>query len=342
MTSQYLKHLNSLNTEDIEDMKDTETIEHKSEDKKFAICPIVLNEIDALNKASTISIIRNSRDANEIETNELKKIYPEPLTGKFQIHIADVFDLEAAYKWFYVMKQNHPASRKDIGDVARNRIATRYEFRRYLNEIYSRDVLINLFKQYLIAIINGTNSELMYVAVLLCCHLEPEMLPNFFNVDRQQAEEMVSENKEKGYGPTWIVRPSKFKGYSFAKMSNGQFYPMSEFYVVTWIDETTGSFSHDLFEKVFSCGYYTGKGSYVGESLNYDRAMGYPCFMDLLCALLSAYNTNKKFNILSINSINNETDSIECIESTERVVNAYVDLENENDNHKECDDKYDV
>ena len=304
--------------------------------KKCAICPITKVKLDASDLAMTISVIRDVREAYEHEHEILALLgYPTPVEeNKFEIHIADVFEINAAKRWFCDRHGYHPISRKNINPIVKSRIEFRFKYQDQLKVIPPKEVINDAFNKYLHSIVNGKFDLTSDYIILLRCHLRPEDMPNFLYVNREQAQDIIFEAKNnsviklpvklpvKRPGLSWIIRPSNFKGYKFALDHDGHFYPMTEYVAITYIDGITGEFRNQLFEKVFSCGYYDCSGAYINESLDYKQGRGYPCFFDILhdtlprlfnkykCDILNVNYNNESVNYNNVNENENENENV--------------------------------
>lgn len=301
MSVVYTAHLNQLNKESNESNESTEEL--------CAICPIMHTGIDALDISSTVSVIRDTRSANIQEhENIIQLAYPQPTIGEFEIHMVDVFEINAAKFWFCDKNGVHPVSRNDISPVAKSRIKMRFDFQEYFKIIPSVNSIINAFNEYLYLLVQNKVDLTSDIIMMLRCHLKPEDMMNFFYMTREQAYIRILKTQQDRSGPTWIIRPSRFKGYKFALNHDGKFYPMTEYFAITYMNEIKGEFGSELIEKVFSCGYYKGHGVYVNDSLNYVRTKGYPCFFDVLHTILMPLHKKSICDITNIAI--NEDDNI--------------------------------
>lgn len=254
----------------------------------------------------TVSVIRNVRSATIQEHTTLISLgYPKPIEGLFEIHVADVFEIEAAKKWFCDKNKTHPISKKDIGPIAKSRIKFRFDNQEHFQNIPSDNDITIAFNQYLWALVNGKLDFTSKNITMLRCHLEPEKLTNFFYMNREQAQDRVLKTKTYRFGPSWIIRPSKFKGYKFALDHDGKFYPITEYIAITFINEKNGEFVSELIEKVYSCGYYNCHGTYIKNSLDYKQGTGHCCFFDVLHKVLINLFKKHACNVRNIN-INDE------------------------------------
>lgn len=57
---------------------------------------------------------------------------------------------------------------------------------------------------------------------------------------------------------------------------------MTDYTVISYYSPAHFKVVHELYEKVFSKGYYYGSGSYRGDVLDHVRGTAYPTYMDLL------------------------------------------------------------
>ena len=277
----YTKHLMELNRENPTD--DQEAKDNDREGVLCAVCPITQSNMDATDPASAISIITNTQTLSLNDKVILKTMgFLIPLEKEVVCHHVDTYDLESAYQWFVVNRGVHPLSRRVLTVDERNRIKFRAEMRDQIRIEVSDSEIHKMFSYYT-ENIHNMNSE---THIMLRCHLVPEKLPNYFDFTREEAQEYLRKSKI-----TWVARPSKFKGYEFAKDANSQFYPMVEYTAITSYDSATREFRHDLIEKFFSRGYYRGGGQWYGDDFDLERAQGAPCFFDVLHNVMKQIHT---------------------------------------------------
>jgi hypothetical protein len=253
-----------------------------------AICPITLTGIDAKDLTSAITVITDSCPISETDRATLKAMqFIVPRHKNITIHHVSTYGLADAKHWFIDRRGQEPKSRRHLDQNELNRISFRYRFREVLARIPAREKLQDLFILYcrdLVAETVDVNSENF---ILLRCHLTPEIMPNFFPLERKEAETTISRAVTSGRGLRWIVRPSKFKGYDFARDNQGNLYRMTEYMALTYHDPGRQKYNHILIEKIFSKGYFLGGGQCHGQVLDYVRGEGAVCFFDILHLILS-------------------------------------------------------
>lgn len=281
----YTAHLANLNREKRSQTDNTDS--HESTDDLCAICPIAQSEIDARDPASTISIISSTTNLGPDDRVVIAAMgFIVPPEQEIICHHVDSYDLTAAQEWFVTRHGTHPSTRRVLSDDERNRIKFRAEMQSFIKLEVTLEEIQEMFRLYTETLAANTVDPNSDTYIMLRAHLCPEMLPNYCKFTREQSEDYLAKAKANGSKFTWIARPSKFKGYEFAKDSSSRFYPMVEYTAISSFDTETGKFRHDLIEKIYSRGFYRGGGAWNGGTFNLSRTYGTPCFFDILHNIL--------------------------------------------------------
>lgn len=302
----YGVHLQNLNREKRNEEGDDDDDDYLTHNNKHcAICPIAQSEIDARDPASTISVISSTTTLGPDDRALIGAMgFIIPPDKEITCHHADSYALDAANEWFVNKQGTHPLTRRVLTTDERDRIKFRADMQNFIKLEVSEKDIREMFTQYTEELATNTVCVNSDTFVMLRCHLAPEMLPNFFKFTREEAQDYLQKSKTDGKNISWVARPSKFKGYEFAKDGNSRFYPMVEYTVITSFDSVTGNFRNDLMEKVFSRGYYRSSGSWNGDAFNLERSRGAPCFFDLLHNILKQIHKDscdvRMFHISSV------------------------------------------
>jgi hypothetical protein len=251
-----------------------------------AICPITLEKING-EIHEFVTIISNSVDLSDKDREKLIEsgyTLPEK-TGT--CHYVVTYNIEAAYIWFVLRKMADPISRRYLDNSELNRIEFRYSMSNYLKQQPSTQDLKNMFDHYIYNFIHR-NDQIGNELALLRCHMVPSMFPNFMNISRQQAKEILLKAKMKypEQSPSWIIRPSEYKGTEFVRDNDGTLIPMSEYIVISYFSRISNNVEHILIEKIYSKGYFRSSGDYHGHTLEILRGEGFVCLFDIVHSIL--------------------------------------------------------
>ena len=384
MSNRYTDHLSALNNircvlnrakSLIQNQNLNQNQNQIEELKECALCPITYSEIDSKNLSESITIINSKQQLTSDEEEKLQKENYIFKSGTGTCSHVVVYDIDSAYEWFITRDKSDPTSRRELSQDEKSRIIFRYNMKKYYSQNPTPDIISKLFSKYVdhlkLSHIIETDLNTDEFKILKC-HLTPEHLPNYMNVSREDAQSILLNALFNNDPFSWIIRPSKYKGSEFVKREDGTIHPMSEYYVITYYDQNSNQFYNHLIEKIYSCGWYTGTGSYQKSTktnidvLDHNRIKWYPTFFDILksklldmthCLNISNYdpsvlNVNKSNkqnqNEIQINSETKSETKLEIKDSD--IVSSIIDsiVTTNNANHEKpdvirnCSDEIDI
>jgi hypothetical protein len=175
---------------------------------------------------------------------------------QIRIQFIQCMSVSSAYDIMFKQNKNvNPLTRNSFSLNDRNRVEFRFINQSILKEKYSLENLHLLFDIYLQ---NRTTNTHVYK--ILQCHLTSHtMLPNFYNVNRVEAEQFLRENKNM----TWIIRNSSYDKLlsnvsgltDFGLDEKGDPYSMMTKIAISH-KKSDGNIVHILMWKSFSDAYY--------------------------------------------------------------------------------------
>ena len=278
----YIDHLTKSQNDGSEESDESDESKESECLNKF-VCPITGENYDPRDFGRSISLIRDARPATVAEIDELKSMGYAFGSVTPTIHVADLYSLDAIYEWIIVNKKTHPISRKVFTQNEIDRIADRYTNRHIYNVNYDKLTLQSMLVDIIEHIKTKSLDTKSDQYRILKCHLKPQYLQNYVEISR---EDLVTSfiTKEEG-APSWVVRPSKYKGFDYGKTSDGKLFEMTEYTACSSINMSKVIF-HYLHEKIFSYGYYMCSGIYVDGVLDKQRKSPYTTYFDLLVSTL--------------------------------------------------------
>jgi len=240
-------------------------------------CPILLEPID---ETDCIRIIGNSVRASPQNIIEMRAQGIK--CDKPMINHIKQFSVSGLSGW---IKQNpiNPLTRRKFTTGEINRIQFRFDHKDIMPVKMSESLLV----KYYCDTFNNNFINSDDVVALLRCHLKPEMLPNFFNINREEAIKLLIENKDIG----WILRPSSYNGDEYYYDDDKKiYYPICKNYAITVRDEELNIINHFLLEYTYSSLWFNTvmKNNKIFRN-------GHVCFFDVLKDIISDSNKYQKF-----------------------------------------------
>lgn len=175
---------------------------------QLGICPIALSDVDAKNRSATVTVISNTTDITDPkDIDELKQqgfVIPNDKTIK--CHRANVYDLTAAHHWFVMSNGTDPLSRRSLTQAEKNRIQFRYDFQGFHEQQIEDSELHAVLFEYLESVQNDKEFDDEKMTILRC-HMTPQRMPNFLDVDRIAANKILEDSFEGQKKLTWLIRP---------------------------------------------------------------------------------------------------------------------------------------
>lgn len=256
-----------------------------------ASCPITLEPVD-LKSQDTIMVVTSKEKKTDSETlktikeKHFKDINSDDVKSVVIYHMLP-YNTEALYEWYVkCRKSQDPTTKRVLPQEEIERIKFRYENLNVFKEIPTDDAMRTL-GELVVSNLNENKELDSAVLSVVRCHLRPDHLPNFMNLDRKEAEDFLKRRERKG--KVWLIRPSSYRGVEFAKDQKGEYIPISENYAVSYVKNSEKGLEivHLLIENFHGVGWkirWSKNGSDYYETLTnfYDALAVYCHYIDAL------------------------------------------------------------